>query len=90
MRKTEFFKQYGHLLVNVFDEQYNDDEYDRNETGDYLLWEDDIASDYDARGYIVCTIYEEECESCDEIVTMEFDLSSNPMKVGYLVLTKTN
>jgi len=26
MTKTEFFKEYGHLLVNVFDEQYNDDD----------------------------------------------------------------
>ena len=90
MRKTEFFKKYGHLLVNVFDEHYNDDEYDRNEGGDYLLWDDDIAQDYDVRGYNVCTIYEEECEDCEEIVSMEFDLSNNPMKVGYLVLNKTN
>lgn len=86
MRKTEFFKQYGHLLVNVFDEQYNDNEYDRNEGGDYLLWEDVIAQDYEANGYIVCTVYEQECDTCDEVVSMEFDLSNNPMKVGYLVL----
>jgi len=86
MRKTEFFKQYGHLLVNVFDEQYNDNEYDRNEGGDYLLWEDVIAQDYEANGYIVCTVYEQECDTCDEVVSMEFDLGNNPMKVGYLVL----
>ena len=86
MRKTQFFKKYGHLLVNVFDENYNDDEHSRAESGDYLLWDEDIASKYYDKGYILITSYEEEDGECEENIDFVFDQSNHPLKVGYYVL----
>ena len=83
LTKTDFFKQYGSLLVAV--------RYDDPETGDYLIWspeEDELADEYHSKGYDIVTVYEPAAEGEDDIVELEFNKGNNPYKVGYLVIEK--
>jgi hypothetical protein len=81
MTKTEFFEKNGHRLVKVWEDDV--------ETGDFMLMapeEDDMAKDYESKGYEVFTIYEPSSEGEDDIVENEFNLGNNPFKIGYLIL----
>jgi hypothetical protein len=81
MSKTEFFEKNGHRLVKVWEDDV--------ETGDFMLMapeEDDMAKDYESKGYEVFTIYEPSSEGEDDIVENEFNLGNNPFKIGYLIL----
>jgi len=83
MTKTEFFEKNGHRLVKVWEDDV--------ETGDFMLMapeEDDMAKDYESKGYEVFTIYEPSSEGEDDIVENEFNLGNNPFKIGYLILEK--
>jgi hypothetical protein len=83
MSKTEFFEKNGHRLVKVWEDDV--------ETGDFMLMapeEDDMAKDYESKGYEVFTIYEPSSEGEDDIVENEFNLGNNPFKIGYLILEK--
>jgi len=83
MTKTEFFEKNGHRLVKVWEDDV--------ETGDFMLMapeEDDLAKEYESKGYIVCTIYEPSQEGEDDVVENEFNLGNNPFKIGYLILEK--
>ena len=81
MTKTEFFEKNGHRLVKVWEDDV--------ETGDFMLMapeEDDLAKEYESKGYEVFTIYEPSSEGEDDIVENEFNLGNNPFKIGYLIL----
>ena len=81
MTKTEFFEKNGHRLVKVWEDDV--------ETGDFMLMapeEDDMAKDYESKGYEVFTVYEPSSEGEDDIVENEFNLGNNPFKIGYLIL----
>ena len=81
MTKTEFFEKNGHRLVKVWEDDV--------ETGDFMLMapeEDDMAKNYESKGYEVFTIYEPSSEGEDDIVENEFNLGNNPFKIGYLIL----
>ena len=81
MTKTEFFQKNGHRLVKVWEDDV--------ETGDFMLMapeEDDLAKEYESKGYEVFTIYEPSSEGEDDIVENEFNLGNNPFKIGYLIL----
>lgn len=81
MTKTEFFQKNGHRLVKVWEDDV--------ETGDFMLMapeEDDMAKEYESKGYEVCTIYEPSQEGEDDVVENEFNLGNNPFKIGYLIL----
>jgi hypothetical protein len=83
MTKTEFFEKNGHRLVKVWEDDV--------ETGDFMLMapeEDDMAKDYESKGYEVFTIYEPSKDGEDDIIENEFNLGNNPFKVGYLILEK--
>ena len=81
MTKTEFFQKNGHRLVKVWEDDV--------ETGDFMLMapeEDDLAKEYESKGYEVFTIYEPSSEGEEDIVENEFNLGNNPFKIGYLIL----
>jgi hypothetical protein len=81
MTKTEFFEKNGHRLVKVWEDDV--------ETGDFMLMapeENDLAKDYESKGYEVFTVYEPSSEGEDDIVENEFNLGNNPFKIGYLIL----
>ena len=81
MTKTEFFEKNGHRLVKVWEDDV--------ETGDFMLMapeEDDMAKNYESKGYEVFTIYEPSSEGEEDIVENEFNLGNNPFKIGYLIL----
>ena len=83
MTKTDFFQKNGHRLVKVWEDDV--------ETGDYMLWspeEDELAQDYDSKGYEVCTVYEPSQDGEDDCVEVDFNLGNNPFKIGYLILEK--
>jgi hypothetical protein len=83
MTKTEFYQLHGGDLeiVNPDDVEY----------GEYLILhpeEAHVASNYCDQGHPVFTVYEEAEVGGDEFVEPGFDCSTNPFKVGYLILKK--
>lgn len=79
MTKEEFYKQYGHLLVEVVEGE--DVEY-----GNHMLLhpeESFLAQAYrDELGWQIASVYE--TENGDD-VEIDNDISNHPYKIGYLV-----
>jgi hypothetical protein len=79
MNKTEFFLNYGHLLVKV-----NSDDA---QTGDFMLFfpeETNIAKKYLDNGYSVAYVFE--VENNEDNVELDNDLGYSHHKIGLLVL----
>jgi hypothetical protein len=85
MTKTNFFKKYGHLLVQV---SIDDAEY-----GDFLILhpeEKALAKELEDRGMTIVSVYE--TESGEDYIDFEnpFDSADQPFKYGYLAIDESN
>jgi hypothetical protein len=79
MNKTEFFKQNGHRLVSVHE--------DDKETGNFMLFcpeESHIAQQYLDKGYSIASVFELQDE--EDNVELDNDAGYSPFKIGYLIL----
>lgn len=80
MKKEEFYKKYGHLLVEVVEGE--DAEY-----GNHMLLHPEetwIANAYrDECGFQIASIYE---TNEGDVVEIDNDLGNHPYKIGYLVI----
>jgi hypothetical protein len=79
MKKTEFFQNYGHRLVEV--------NKDDAETGDYMLYfpeEKYTAKKYLDKGYLIASVFE--VEDDEDNVELDNDISESHHKIGLLVL----
>ncbi|NBP67460.1 MAG: hypothetical protein EBR30_03715 [Cytophagia bacterium] len=79
MTQTEFFKQHGHRLVRVHD--------DDTETGDFRLLfpeETEIAHTYQDLGYTIASVFEQ--ENKEDFVVIDNDLGTAFHKIGMYVL----
>ena len=85
MTKTNFFKEYGHLLIKVAE--------DCAEYGDFLILhpeEKALAKELEDRGMTIVSVYE--TESGEDYIDYEnpFDSADQPFKYGYLAINESN
>ena len=78
---TDFYEQFGKLLVNV--------NSDSVESGDYRFFPEEVqlAEEYESNGYRVATIWEAASETEEETVSFEFEKGyDHPFVTGYMIL----
>ena len=80
MGREEFFKAYGHRLVNVLG--------DDTETGSFQLFspeETHLAFQYQRNGFEIASVFEK--EDGEDYIVLDNDASTSHHKIGYLILT---
>ena len=83
MKKSDFFKKFGHLLLTV----NNDD----TETGDFMLFSPEekyIVAEYLNKGYSIVSVFE--VENDEDNVELDNDISHSPYKIGFLIMKNQN
>ena len=83
MKQTEFFKNHGHELIKVSN--------DNAEYGDFLILHPEeipLAKELESRGCTIVSVHESEDEDNNIDFENPFDYGSQPYKIGYYAISK--